>query len=379
LVQKCVRNYRVFNKKGSAMDVIEPGMTPKDRARAYAAGEEVDRMPISWSAGETTPVLFGYRMPDYYFSADVMVDVESRLADEFHADNMGVGLGLRTLAEALGTELTYPEFDVSYMSKPRLTSLSQVNELSLVDINKDGRLPIIVESFDRLIDKYGDQRNLGSGLAGPLTTAGHLIETETLLRAMVKDKEGVHRLMQFTTDCVVSVAHDLHERLGISLSLAEPMASADLLSKRQFNEFFLPYLKQTVQRLNEFQGKTSMHICGHTRDRWDEVVSSGICAFWVDNCESMRDLKELHGDKIGIVGNVAPVDIIRNGTPEQVDAAVKHCIEDAADNPCGYTLCPGCTVPIGTPRENLVAFVNAAATWGKGSRKGHMPLGIEQG
>ena len=97
------------------MELIKLEMTPKERALAYARGEEVDRIPTSLSASETAPPLYGIPICDYYFSADAMVEVETRLAEDFQADNMGIGLGLRTLVEALGTELAYPKESVSIL------------------------------------------------------------------------------------------------------------------------------------------------------------------------------------------------------------------------------------------------------------------------
>ena len=65
----------------------------------------MDRIPTSLSASETAPPLYGITICDYYFSADAMVEVETRLAEDFQADNMGIGLGLRTLVERLGQSL----------------------------------------------------------------------------------------------------------------------------------------------------------------------------------------------------------------------------------------------------------------------------------
>ena len=129
-------------------------MTPKERLAAYAAGEEVDRIPTTLSAGETAPPLYGYKIRDWYFSSDIMFDVESRLAADFGADNMGVGLGLRALVEALGTRLEYPEKGVSYVVEPKFKSFAEVDGAELVDVDKDGRLPIIIESFEMKI--YSD-------------------------------------------------------------------------------------------------------------------------------------------------------------------------------------------------------------------------------
>lgn len=358
------------------MELIKLEMTPKERVTAYARGEEVDRIPTSLSAGETAPPLYGINICDYYFSADAMVEVETRLAEDFHADNMGVGLGLRTLVEALGTKLEYPKKNVSYIVEPALTSFADIDNMELVNIEKDGRFPIIVESFERLQERFGEERILGSGLAGPLTTAASLIGTENFLKATVKNKEGAHRLLQFSTDCIVKCCKDMNQKLGIKFMLSEPMASRNLLSKKQFREFFLPYLKQAVQRMNEFQQGTSIHICGNTKDRWQEVVDAGVSGFWVDNCESLQELKDAHGDKIAISGNLSPVDVLKDGTIEDIEEHVKRCIAQAGDNPCGYNLCPGCTTPVGTSKEHMIAFMNAAAVYGKGARKGYMPKGM---
>lgn len=360
------------------MELIKMQMTPKERSIAYARGEEVDRIPTSLSASETAPPLYGIDICDYYFSADAMVEVETRLAEDFQADNMGIGLGLRTVAEALGTEMQYSKNNVSYVVKPRLKTLADLDQMELINIEKDGRFPIIIEAFERLQEKFGSERILGSGVSGPITTATNIFGTEKFLKAALKDKEGAHRLLQYTTDVIVKCCEDMNKRLGIKFMLSEPIVSGDLISKKQFKEFAQPYITQAVERMNKFQGTTGIHICGKTNDRWDEIMDCGVCSFWADNCESLKALKERHGHRVALSGNVMPVDVLRNGTPEIIGENIKKCIIDAADNPCGYNLCPGCTTPVGTTKENMIAFMNAAAIYGKDARKGQMPKGIQK-
>lgn len=359
------------------VELIPTEMTPKERLAAYARGEEVDRIPATLSAGETgCLLLLNIPICDYYFSADIMVEIESFLADNTGADNLGMGLGLRTLPEAMGCKLAYPKDSVSYVEEPGMDNLDEVEGRDIVDVRKDGRFPIIIEAFKRLQDKYAGVRNLGSGLAGPFTTAANFYGVERFLKATRKNPEGVHKLMQYATDNVIACCRDLNEMFGFGFSLSEPVASKDLISKKQFDEFFVPYLRQCVERMSEFQNAPALHICGHTSDRWQEIVDSGISSFWADNCESLAELKEQHGCKIGLTGNVAPVDVLRNGTHEEIDLAVKQCIMDAGDNPKGFTLCPGCTTPVGTSLDNMVVFMNAAATYGHRARKGSLPEGV---
>ena len=85
---------------------------------------------------------------------------------------------------------------------------------------------------------------------------------------------------------------------------------------------------------------------------------------------------DTYGDKIAISGNLSPVDVLKEGTIEDIEEHVKRCIAQAGDNPCGYNLCPGCTTPVGTSKEHMIAFMNAAAVYGKGARKGCMPKGM---
>ena len=170
----------------------------------------------------------------------------------------------------------------------------------------------------------------------------------------------------------------MYKHAGIKPSIAEPIIARNLLSPRMFKKYAVPFMTQTVERLTKIYGsKPGMHICGTTHDRWQEIVDFGISAFSVDNVESMTDLKNLFGDRIGIIGNVDPVDLLRNGTPEDMKNEVIRCLSEAADNPCGFVLSPGCTTPVGTPKENLVALMNAAATYGKGAKKGVMPEGMK--
>lgn len=360
------------------MKLIVNEMTPRERLTTYAEGDEVDRNPVSLMAGETSPVMYGIKLRDYYFSADCMVTVESNLARDFGADNMGMGLGLRTLAEALGTELAYSDYDLSYVLKPGISNYAELEQRELVDITKDGRLPIMLEAFERLLDKFGQTHIVSTGMAGPLTTATNLIGTEQFLKDTRKQPEQIRKLMRYTTDCVIKCARDIHERLGISISISEPLASREILSLKQFREWMKPYLTETVQAFKEFQNAPSAHICGRTKDRWADICETGVSAFSVDNCEDLEELKEACGSQVGLIGNVKPVDVLRYGTPKEVEDAVYQCIIKAGDSSRGYTLSPGCTVPVNTPQENLLAFVNAASVYGKGARKGRLPKGVNE-
>lgn len=359
------------------MELVKPELTPKERAKLYAAGEEVDRMPVTASLSETVSVLYGISMVDYYHDTDTMVEVETRMANDFGLDNMGIGVGLRGLPEALGVKVHYKVDDLSYNETPAFTSYDELDGAKMVDITKDGRLPQIAESFKILKEKFGETNNLATGISGPITLACALFGTSKLLKDMVKNPEGVHKAMRYSLDNYLSCAQQFHDQCGIGISLAEPLASRELLSLKQFEEFELPYLQELCTKMKEMQGAMTLHICGRTHDRWHHLHDCGFNGFWMDNCESMKEFKELYGNDMGVTGNIPPVNTVRDGSPEDVAEGVKNCIIDAADNPKGFTISPGCTVPVLTPRDNLISMMNAALKYGHHARKGQMPEGIK--
>lgn len=359
-------------------ELIQPELTPKERGKLYAAGEEVDRIPVTASLGETIPVLYGYSMDKYYHETEVMVEVETRMANDYHLDNMGVGLGLRALPEALGVTVHYVDNDLSYNETPAMTSYDELEGRPLVDIHKDGRIPAIVESFKILKERFGETNNLSTGISGPITTACALFGTSKLLKDMVKDPEGVHKAMRYSLDNYLSCAKQLHDELGIGISLAEPLASRELLSLKQFEEFELPYLQELCTKMKEMQGAMTLHICGRTHDRWHHLHECGFNGFWMDNCESMAEFKDLYGEDMGVTGNIPPVNVVRDGSPEEIEEAVKQCVVAAGDNPRGFTLSPGCTVPVLTSAENLTTIMNSAMKYGGHARKGQYPEGIKE-
>ena len=97
---------------------------------------------------------------------------------------------------------------------------------------------------------------------GPFTTAANLAGTEKILRAMRKDKENLHKLLDFAADATIEVGRKFVEN-KIGIGLAEPTAS--LLSPKQFREFVIPYYVKVMDKWKEWGSRGSgFHICGDT-------------------------------------------------------------------------------------------------------------------
>jgi uroporphyrinogen decarboxylase len=105
-----------------------------------------------------------------------------------------------------------------------------------------------------------------------------------------------------------------------------------------------------------------MHICGHIDAIMEDVVSTGVSAISVDEGSSLEKMIEVAKGKAVIIGNV-PVGIFRDGSKEQMEAAVKKCIDVAAKD-SGYVLASGCEIPGESSIEQVQNFFDAGAKFG---------------
>ena len=133
----------------------------------------------------------------------------------------------------------------------------------------------------------------------------------------------------------------------------------------QYQEFVLPYAKKVNQAIHNAGGMVCYHICGDTTKTIDDMADAGSDMISVDNVVDLEHVKNTAGQKMPILGNVAPVDYFIQGTKEEMDAAVKRCLQKAWDSPNGYILASGCDLSGQVKLENIEAFMNAARKYGK--------------
>ena len=153
--------------------------------------------------------------------------------------------------------------------------------------------------------------------------------------------------------------------IGVGIGFADPVSSTSLISVEQYKKFSLPYFQKNVDYIKKNGGGCGLHICGTSRGLWEILNDTGIGAFSLDNVEDLEVAKEILGPYMGIQGNVPPVEVMKLGTPYDVLRYSKECIRKGYDSPKGFVLTSGCQMPIGTPKENMQALMDAARIFGR--------------
>ena len=103
----------------------------------------------------------------------------------------------------------------------------------------------------------------------------------------------------------------------------------------------------------------TLHICGKTQPIWEAMADTGADCLSLDNAADLRAARETVGERVRLMGNVPPSEIMLQGTPEEVRTAVRDCVQKAHDNPKGLIVASGCSLPVETPFENIDAMLDA--------------------
>ena len=353
-------------------------MTPGERMAAYMQGEEVDCIPHSvLSAEDAMGVAWGFNKLDLYNDPNVRAAQLKKQFEKYGEASIPMGMNLRDLGVALGSEEIVSPKDENHIGERFLTDYSKLSVMEEFEVSTNEWVQKKFH-FGREVKKILPDLPMAGGITGPISAVVAMRPIELILRETRKCPEQVHRMLDLTVECNLKYIKACFEEFGIaSWFIADPVTTTDILGPKQYQEFSKPYQKKLFDGIYEITGQIpGTHICGHTKGIWKDLADIGFKTFSVDNCESMSEFREMVGDKMFLMGNVSPVDIMHNGTIDDVIEGVKDSLRNGATNPCGYMLNTGCQVVMGTPEENIDAFYYAARKYGAGAQIGKMPRGM---
>jgi uroporphyrinogen decarboxylase len=269
-----------------------------------------------------------------------------------------------TLAEAMGQKLNFIENDAPQLADPLIKELEDIDRVKIPDFSRDGRLPVYLGATEYAVAEVGREVGVCTVLAGPFTTAAALRGTEVFVRDLYHNKEWVHKLLEICFQAGLKFVNEILKRKSLP-DIVEPIGSASLISPRMFSEFVSPYMKRMADHIHLNGGGVPavMHICGKTKPNWKPMLEADF-DIWSLDVVDMGEARAFAGDRVTLVGNVTPANLLKN-TPEEIDAEAKVICEKAIGNPRGFILASGCEIPINTPPQNIDALINAARRYGQ--------------
>lgn len=269
----------------------------------------------------------------------------------------GAGL-LNYPAHCLGAPITDSTTGSPALTGPALTSLDKLDDLPWKEVLSNPIIQAMNKSAHLIGDAIGDETFVMPTQWGPFTQAARVIGAEQLMMATIQQPEAVKELIKRASDFVWAMCEEMLDHpkvMGVNFS--EPVASADMISPATFGKFVEADLTDLINKTKAAGKYAMMHICGNTTPMLEKIKAMAPHAFSLEAKVDLAKAKEVLGDSVCVAGNVSPTEAFLHGTPDEVLAEGKKCLEIWGDDP-GLILTIGCDFPKEVPLDNIKALMS---------------------
>ena len=295
-------------------------------------------------------------VPDLWLQANLAV--ARRFPDVIFLPGFWVEPGMASEPSGFGCRISFSEGQPPSVHAIA-SDISEIDGLEAPNPLHDGLMPLVIAQYrhaaSRVRAEGMDIRMVAA--RGPLAVASHLLGLTGFLMGLKTDPARTHRLLKVTTrlakDWLTAQAEALPGVEGIMV-LDDVMG---FLSKEDYLEFAHPYMQDLFSipaAVKILHNDTDSPVC------YPFIRDIGAHVFNFTHLKSISSVRTLVGDTVCLMGNVAPLEVLAQGSPASVAGAVRRCLEENAGHPSFLLSAGGGTSP-GTPAANIDALVGAAA------------------
>jgi len=332
-------------------------MNSRERVLAMLEGRLVDSLPAMPITMMFAADQIGAKYFDYATNFRVQAEGQVRVAERFDIDHVSAISDPGCEASALGATLKFfpdqpPAIDEeSALLKDR----TKLASLKVPDPARPGRMRNRAEGVRLMKERVGNDKVVEGWIEGPCAEAADLRGINSLMLDFYDDPAFVRDVFEFIVEMELRFARFQIESGADLIGVGD--AAASLVGPRFYDEFVWPYEKKLVDALHAEGIKTRLHICGNTRRILEGMGRLHCSIVELDSLSPVSEGREKMGPEQVLLGNLDPVKVLKDGTPESVYEAVGECHRQAGER---FIVGAGCEVPRETPPANLQAMVRYA-------------------
>lgn len=210
----------------------------------------------------------------------------------------------------------------------------------------------------RMLDRVRAARVYGEGLAedfsilgwveGPAAEGADLRGVTEFLMDLMDDEVFAGELMDRCTEVGIAFGRAQLDAGAETIGIGDAIASQ--VDPGTYERLIQPREKRLVEALQQAGALVKLHICGNTTHLLPGIADLAVDILDVDHMVDLAQVRAAVGDGVVLTGNMDPVEVVLNGTPDRIRKAVRRAYEQVG-NP--YMVNAGCEIPPGTPPQNL--------------------------
>jgi 5-methyltetrahydrofolate--homocysteine methyltransferase len=321
--------------------------------------ENWERIQTAMAFEEPAPIM------DYYNSVEKMLEVQLATNKRFYGlTAIAPDLSMAIETSAMGAEIIWTSDGNSWV-QPFINTEEDVERLKLPDLDDAAYMTRAFKYYRYLHEKVGEEIPVAfNSTHSPWGVAALIRGTSQFFTDVVENPELVKKLTRKTLDLSLTYLKAMQKAVGPEnfkrLLLWDDLAS--FVSLKQFREFILPLYEEIFGTFP--QCERWYHNDADATYILEGLADAGIQVFHYGYEVDPAYAKEKIGDRVCLMGNVPPLGVLRNGTTEDVEAAIKDIIARSGKGG-GLIIAAGGYLDEGTPAENVDAMIRACEKYGK--------------
>ncbi len=322
-------------------------------------GEQSTPLPVGFIIDcPWLPSWYGVTIFDYFSNDEIWISANLKAIKEFPEVMFLPGFwseyGMCTEPSAFGARCTFPANEFPHAHK---VPLSDIDSLPSPDPRTDGLLPFMLNRLKTAqprIEAAGHKIRFAVA-RGPLNIASYLMGTSEFLTLLMMDPAKAERLIKKITGFLkewLSLQREIFPSMNGIFLLDDIIG---FLGEPEFRTFGLPYFKElfTTDVSVKF-----LHNDASCRVSARFLPEVGINLFNMGFDISLNELKTMTENRITLLGNIPPRDVLASGTPADVTRVTTELIHSLEDRSRIVLSCGG-GMPPGVKSENIAAFIGA--------------------
>ena len=328
-------------------------MNSRELVLAHLSGKPVERLPLMPITMMFACSQIGARYRDYCTDYRVLVEGQLRTAETFGFDYVNTMSDPAREAADCGAIVEYFEQQPVAIVEEQalLADKAKLRHLKMPDPLGGGRMHNGIRALTLFKEKVGGEKVIEGWVEGPLAEAADLRGINTVMLDFYDDPSFVRDLFEFVVAMELNFAREQVKAGADVIGIGD--AAASLVGPQIYQEFVWPYEKKLVSGIHSFGAQVRLHICGNTRKNLNGMGQLGCDIVDLDSLAPLGDARAQMGPEQVLLGNLNPVTVLRDGTPEVVTPAIAECHRQAGSR---FIVGAGCEVPRDTPPENLRAL-----------------------
>jgi uroporphyrinogen-III decarboxylase len=323
-------------------------------------GETINPLPIGFIIDcPWLPNWYGIKIIDYFSNEELWFNANLKAINDFpdviFLPGFWSEFGMCTEPSAFGVRCTFPPDEFPYAHRIIQTA-DDIDNLPEPNPRTDGLLPFMLNRLKHAqpkIEAAGHKIRFAVA-RGPLNVASYLMGSTEFLTTMMMMPDKAQLLIRKITNYLKEW---LHLQMETFPSIDGIFLLDDIIGfmgEPEFREFGLPYFRELydVNVSVKF-----LHNDAPCRVSAPTLPEFNINLFNMGFDIKLNELKDLTQNKVTLVGNIPPRDVLAGGSADDVKKVTNELLNSLKDKSKVILSCGG-GMPPGVSTENINVFIN---------------------